>query len=120
MDTRVQAVGFSLTPAIAAWAHEQVGRALDRFDEKITSVDVYLKDVNGPKGGHDKQALIRVQLRHRAPVMIETTHNDMYAAIDLSARRVKRAVRRTLGRKQQYFRGGSRRLRMIQALSGEL
>ena len=120
MNTRVQAQGFSLTPAIAARAHRQIGRALKRFAENVLSVDVYLKDINGPRGGDDKQALVRVQLKHRAPVMIETTHDDLYAAIDLSARRVRRTVRRALGRKQHYFRGDSRRLRMIQALSGEL
>ena len=119
MDTRIQTQGFSLTPAIAAWAHEQIDRSLERFRDDITAVDVFLTDINGPKGGPDKQVLVRVLIKHRAPVMIETTDVDLYAAIDLSARRARRAVQRTLGRQRLRMRRrmrSSRQLRMAQAL----
>lgn len=120
MNVRIQSQGFSLTPAIAAWAHEQVGKALDRFAEGIVSADVYLKDINGPKGGDDKQAIVRINLRHRAPVMVETTTGDLYAAITLTARRAQRAVRRALGRRHRLFRSHSRHLRRVQMVSADL
>jgi len=120
MNIRIQSQGFSLTPAIAAWAHEQVGKALDRYADSVVSTDVYLKDVNGPKGGEDKQALVRIHLRYRAPVMVESTTGDLYAAISLTARRAQRAVRRALSRRQRLFRSDSRQLRRVQMVSADL
>ena len=120
MNIRIQSQGFTLTPAIAAWAHEQVGKGLDRYSENVVSTDIYLKDINGPKGGDDKQALVKIHLRHRAPVMVETTTGDIYAAISVTARRAQRAVRRALRRRRRLFRADSRPLRRVQMVSADL
>ena len=61
----------------------------------------FLKDANGPKGGVDKQALIRVQLRNRQVIALETTHENLYAAIKKSAKRAKRTVRRHLSKSRR-------------------
>ena len=120
MNIRIQTQSFTLTPAIAARVHEKLSHAHERFAEDIVAVDVYLKDINGPKGGDDKQALVRVQLRGAATVLSETVHGDMYAAIDLSAKRSKRAVRRLLKKKQRVVRGDSRRVRYVQTMTAGL
>ena len=117
MDIRIESQGFTLTPTIGARVHEQLGNALERYADKIVSIDTILKDVEGPKGADDKTAVVRVQLRHRAPVMIETTTNDLDKAIDTTARRLRRAVRRAIGRRQRRLRGHSRRLRMFSAVT---
>ena len=117
MNIRIQTQGFTLTPAIAAWTHDRLSRSLQRFSEDITSIDVYLKDINGPKGGEDKQALVRVQLRSGPPVFVETPHTDMYAAIDRSSRRVQRTVRRLLKKKLRLARGDTRSVRYVEAMA---
>ena len=120
MQIRIQTQGFDLTPAIAAWTHERVAGALERFAHEVSSVDVYLKDINGPRGGDDKLALVRVQSRAAAPVFVESTHSDLYAAIDRSSQRVKRSFRRMLKRRHRLALNGSRRLRRIDAIMAEL
>ena len=120
MDIRIQSQGFTLTPTIGARVHEQIGNALDRYADKIISIDAYLTDTNGTQGAEDKTASVRVQLRHRAPVMIETTTHNLDKAIDATARRSRRAVRRAIGRRQRRLRGHSRRLRMFSAATSEL
>lgn len=117
MNIRIQTQGFTLTPAIAAWTHDRLSRSLQRYSEDITSIDVYLKDINGPKGGEDKQALVRVQLRSGSPVFVETPHADMYAAIDLSSRRVQRTVRRLFKKKLRLARGDMRSVRYVEAMA---
>lgn len=117
MNIRIQTQGFTLTPAIAAWTHDRLSRSLQRYSEDITSIDVYLKDINGPKGGQDKQALVRVQLRSGSPVFVETPHADMYAAIDLSSRRVQRTVRRLFKKKLRLARGDTRSVRYVEAMA---
>lgn len=117
MEIRIQSQGFTLTPTIGARVHEKLGDALERFADKIVSIDTYLKDVDGPNGTEGKTALVRVELRHRAPVMIETTTNDLDKAIAATARRSRRAVRRAIGRRERRLSGHSRRLRMFSALA---
>lgn len=117
MKVRIQSQGFTLTPAICSRVNKKLSRLLSRYDEELISVEVYLKDLNGPKGGYDKQAVIRVQLRHLAPISISTTHTDVYKAIDVSVRRLLRSVRRTVSRKNLINRRG---LHHIATASAEL
>ena len=70
--------------------------ALERLADDVHSIDVFLKDVNGPKGGVDKQVLVRAHLRNRQQLVIETAGQNLYAAVRRSAKRLKKAVRRSL------------------------
>ena len=70
--------------------------ALERLADDVHSIDVFLKDVNGPKGGVDKQVIVRAHLRNRQQLVIETAGDDLRAAVRRSAKRVKKAVRRSL------------------------
>ena len=80
--------------------------SLERLADDVVSVDVFLKDLNGPKGGIDKQAVIRVHLRGRREIAIETVHENLGAAVRIGAKRAKRAVRRSLrkARRIEKFR----------------
>ena len=104
MNVRIQTQGFSLTPAIGAHVHKQMQATLLRYAGEVMSADVFLKDLNGPRGGHDKQAIVRLQLRRNGSFAVSTTHEDLYKAIDLSARRAHRTVRKTVNRKQHIER----------------
>lgn len=106
MNVRIQTQGFSLTPAIGAWVHEQMRNTIRRYSDELIGVDVYLRDLNGPKGGHDKQAIVRLHVRHNAPIAVTSTYDDLYKAIDDAARRAGRTVRKTVKRRQQFERRG--------------
>ena len=114
MNVRIQTQGFTLTPAIAARVHEQIKGTLERYVDDVIAVDVYLRDLNGPKGGEDKQAGIRLQLRHVAPVTIISVDNDLYRAISRSARRSRRAVRRSTSKFRRIRRRGLHHLVMAE------
>ena len=102
MNITTRAQDFELTPAIDQFTRGQLRAALARFDESVIAVDVYLKDSNGPRGGIDKQVLIRVRMRQRQQIALVTIHEDMYAAIAKGVKRTKRAVRRQV-RKARHF-----------------
>lgn len=101
MNITTRAQDFEMTSAIDQFARNHVRATLQRLSEDILSVDVFLKDANGPKGGVDKQALIRVQLRNRQVIALETTHENLYAAIKKSSKRAKRTVRRHLSKSRR-------------------
>ena len=96
MNITTRAQDFEMTAAIDQFVRDHVSTTLERLSEDILSVDVFLKDANGPKGGVDKQALIRVRLRNRQVIALETTHDNLYAAIKRGSKRTKRTVHRHL------------------------
>ena len=96
MHAKIQSQGFEVTAAIEAKVQRQLNRVLDRFGADILAVDVFLSDVNGPRGGSDKKALMRASLRGLPPISISTEHRVLYVAISRSAKRMQRAVRRNL------------------------
>ncbi len=96
MHAKIETQGFEITAAIEAGVRRQLDRALNRFGADVLAVDVFLSDVNGPRGGNDKKALIRASLKGLPPISISTEHRDLYVAISRSAKRMQRAVRRDL------------------------
>ena len=106
MRTTISAQGFSRTAAIDTFVRDEVRSNLDLFSDSITSVDMFMKDINGPKGGVDKEALIRVKLRNGRLLALYSRDDNLYAAIKSAVKRMKRVVRRSLskGRRTRKFR----------------
>ena len=110
MNITSRAQGFELSSAIDSFVRDEVRSALERFSEDIVSVDVFMKDTNGPKGGVDKQVVMRVQLRGRQQIALQTTREDLYAAVRISIKRAKRSVRRNLRKARRFEKLTLRRL----------
>jgi ribosomal subunit interface protein len=117
MNITARAHDFELSDAIAGFARDQLHAALNRFSDGIIFVDVYMKDTNGPRGGADKQVLVRVRLRNRQLIATETTDEDLYAAIRRGAKRTKRVVRRTLRKSSRIEKRRLRNLRESNSFS---
>ena len=114
MNITTTARDFEMSSAIDSFAREQLEAMLRPFSDAIVSIDVFMKDTNGPKGGIDKAVLIRVHLRNRQQLALHSAHENLYAAIKNGAKRIKRAVRRNLRRSR---RPGRFSLRNIQSSS---
>ena len=110
MNITTRAQDFELTPAIDRFVRDHLNAALSRIDEDIIAIDVFMKDANGPRGGVDKQVLIRVRLRNRQEMALVTMHDDMYAAIRKGIKRTKTAVRRQVRKSRRFEK---RRLRDV-------
>ncbi len=104
IDLRIQAQGFPLTHAISAWTESSIEAALEPFTAEIVAVDAYLKDMHGPRGSQDKTALLRVLMKSLPPVIVDLSGDDLYLAINRSARRVAKAVDRALSRQEKLLR----------------
>jgi hypothetical protein len=96
MDINVSAHGLRIDSDTDDFVRRQIHAALRRFEEQVVSVDAFLKDINGPKGGIDKQVLVRVRLRNRQVIATVITRARLRAAVVVSVRKAKRAVRRSL------------------------
>ena len=78
--------------------------ALERFAERIRKVQVQLRDVNGPRGGIDKNCQMTVYLEPGAPVVLQRTSASPYAAIASLADKAATSIVRKLQGGQQRNR----------------
>ena len=104
MQMTIQTQGFPMSSSVYRRARGQLERALGSFRESIVDLDVFLKDINGPKGGFDKAVVVRVNLTTQQSVTVETVSSNLHAAIILSARRAKRSVRRAIEKRRRVGR----------------
>ncbi len=101
MNITTTAQNFERSIALDTFVRSRLINALARLEADIIAIDVFMKDVNGPKGGVDKHVLIRVQLRNRQVITIESEHESLYAAVRTGVKRVRHAVRRHLRKMRQ-------------------
>mgnify|MGYP001818230079 FL=1 len=106
MNITIRAQHFELSDPIRSFVHDKLESALSRFGDDVLSVDVFCTDVNGPKGGPDKRVVLRIQLRRRHQVTVESLHHDLYIAISKCSGKARRVVRRKI-----------RKFRKVQKLS---
>lgn len=116
MRVYLQTQGFELTSAIDAHVRKQLGRHLAGSEDNIIAVDVFLSDINGPKGGIDKKARVCVQLASRLTVSFEAIHTDLYRAITVASRKAKHNVKRILRRHKRLEK---RELRQMRQYAGD-
>lgn len=100
MTVHVQAMNFGSSDALFDHARRRMSTCLDRFGRRIKRVSVILRDENGPKGGPDMRCQVRVELDAEGSVIVEQSDADVYSAIDRAADRVKRTVRRRIGKRR--------------------
>ena len=111
MNIAIRTQGFEPTRAIEDFTKTQLESALRPFADRVVSVDAFMRDINGPKGGVDKQVLIKIRLRSSQVVTVECTRANLYSAIAASTQRSKRSVRRTLKKLRRLERLRLREMR---------
>lgn len=77
---------------------EKVGAAAASLKDASCTIDVRLTDLNGPKGGVDKQCSIVVTPPGQVTLRVEEEAADYYAAIDAAAATLKKSLAKALER----------------------
>jgi ribosome-associated translation inhibitor RaiA len=86
--------------ALQSFARERLNAALRRFRRYVEGVTVYIRDVNGPRGGTDKRVRMIVRLRPSGSIVITEQESNVLAAIAGAARRAAHATKRQLRRRR--------------------
>jgi ribosome-associated translation inhibitor RaiA len=97
IDTR--AIGFPLTDAIRRHVESRVESALGPVAGWVVGVTARVEDVNADRGGIDKRCGLVASLRGgRGVVIAEALDQDLYAAVDEAAGRLRRSAVRAVSR----------------------
>ncbi len=84
---------------LARTVEAAVSAALQRFDNRITRVEVHLTDVNGVRGGNaDKKCVLEARSAGRGPVAVTDQAETSELAAKGAAQKMKRLLESTFGR----------------------
>ncbi len=80
-------------------AKTRIEACLSKFGPSVKSVELFVEDVNGPRGGVDKGCRIIVKLRKMDEVAVSVNEDTFTKAIARSVNRAERAVSRKIQRR---------------------
>ncbi|HWE24688.1 MAG TPA: HPF/RaiA family ribosome-associated protein [Myxococcales bacterium] len=99
MKVIIQGKHLRLSPGLKNYAREHVVAPLNRFyDNEAAELRVELGDVNGNKGGVDKECHLTLHMPGAKTIQIEETTPDSYASMDAASDRLVRAAKKELER----------------------
>ena len=76
----------------------KVGAAVARLKDTTCTIDVRMTDLNGPKGGVDKQCSIVLTPPGGSTIRVEEQASEYYVAIDAASAAIKKSLSRVLER----------------------
>jgi ribosome-associated translation inhibitor RaiA len=95
---------FDVAGSVRARAERSLGFALASFGALVETVTIRLVDVNGPRGGVDKECSVTARLRRKGAVRATHRHHDLRAAVHGAAERLARRI----SRQRDRFRASRR------------
>ncbi len=98
MLVKIHARGFALSEALSDYADSKIRLALGLYKDKIRRSDIFLTDINGPRGGEDMMCKIKIEPHGCTPIIAQETASDMYDAINICSNRIKRSAGRHFDR----------------------
>jgi putative sigma-54 modulation protein len=105
MKVIIQGKHLRLSQGMKRYAHEHVVEPLNRFyDNEAAELRVELGDVNGSKGGVDKECHLTLHMPGARTIQIEEATPDSYASMDAAADRLVRAAKKELQRMRRPSR----------------
>lgn len=85
MDVEIRFLHIEPSDALRDHIERRVGFALRRFSDRIRSVTVRVVDLNGPRGGIDKECRIEVKAVAKGRLHVRARRPDAYDAIGEAA-----------------------------------
>lgn len=113
MQIEIQARRVPLSRKVRNYFKSQVQIAMGRYDERITKVSLWLSDINGPKGGSDKNCRMKITMAGKPDVVIVETRENLHLAINLAIARAGKAVMRKIDRQRSRIKRSAQMLPML-------
>lgn len=101
----LQAPATMRTQEFQVVAPRTLASALGRFRQRIRSINVWMEDVNGPRGGIDVWCRIEVRFVRHGRVSVSSMGRDQYTAFAKAAmragERIDRHIKKTRAARRQ-------------------
>jgi hypothetical protein len=99
MEIRIQMTNLTMTDheriSLRAHVQQRIEHAFKRIGRRIRHVDVYLNDVNGPRGGPDKRCVIKIDTHGTEPVVAHGLDRNPFGLVNqLTVTAVRNTIKR--------------------------
>ena len=101
MNILIKARGVEVSEVLKEYIERRIGFAVDRFESRLSTVNVSLSDANGPRGGEDKVCQLNAEIEGGGAVLIEEAGFTYTTAVDVASRRLQYALTRRLNRRRK-------------------
>lgn len=105
MDIAFKMTSQPTPSSLRAALTDSIQTALDRFRHRLKRIEVYVEDVNGPRGGIDKECRFIAELHHMPSIVIREQAESVRKAVGLATNRAKRILREKMNH-QSKLRAG--------------
>ena len=99
-EVEIRSRHMTPTSAMRNFVNHRATAALRPYRLDVRSATLRVHDINGPRGGNDKQCLLTITGAGGGTFVVEATNASFYTAVDQVMRRAGQTLRRTLGRKR--------------------
>ncbi len=116
MEITLQAHRVALPRRSRLRLRERIRSGFGHFGQRIASLRVTLKYVNGPRGGRDKMCVLRAALSDGGQVVVIDRSDSLRQALSRCLRRSRRAIDREIKRRYRAARRSRRPTTLAPAL----
>lgn len=90
---------ITVSEALADHLRKRLGTIEERFGDRLTRIEAYFADVNGPKGGEEnKQCKLEARPRGLDPVAAEGLDESAYDAVNTAVERLEKVLDKRFGK----------------------
>ncbi|MEM9882887.1 MAG: HPF/RaiA family ribosome-associated protein [Planctomycetota bacterium] len=99
MKVQINAGDIQSSPALLRQAEDAVLAALRHVTDRVTRVEVHLRDDNANKSSaDDKRCTMEARIAGQPPIAVDHSSDDLYRSIGEAAGKLGRAVNTRLGK----------------------
>ena len=100
MKTVIKSHDFTITQAMERFIQRKTRTMMSASQEQTERLVVRLRDINGPKGGQDKECSVEVTLPNFAPIVVKKRSSNAYASISQALKRASRITLRRIAKRR--------------------
>lgn len=100
MELAIKTSNVEMSNDITSQIKEKVQRVFSRVSDNIMAVKLTVKDVNGPKGGNDKQCTVVVHCHGMPSVVASNNQQTIVAAVNLALAKAHASLVKRVKRNQ--------------------
>ncbi len=100
MNIDIQSPDFVITESIKRFVINEAEKHLSAVADHVNKVVIHVRDINGPKGGEDKECKVELLMYEMPSIVLKKRSSDAYMAIKKAITRASRCGLRTLGKRQ--------------------
>lgn len=92
MQVQIHGQGVEVGERLRGFVEGSVNDALQHLGERLTRVEVHLRDLNAGKGGVDKRCVLEARPRGLSPIAVEHDATEVTEAVTGAVGKLQRAL----------------------------